>query len=80
MCERVVAFLTSLQEFFIVNSQLKNSMIPDPFVSHAMVSPVKSSNKGSGDNNGLRAKSVPTDRWKQWRCVSIEVHEHQIAS
>ena len=73
MCERVVAFLTSLQEFFIVNSQLKNSMIPDPFVSHAKVSLAKSSNEGYVDKNGFRAKSAPTDRWKQWLYVSIEV-------
>ena len=48
-------------------------MTPDHFVSHAKFSPAKSSNKGHGDKNGFRAKLVPTDRWKQWRCVSIEV-------
>ena len=48
-------------------------MTQDPFVSHAKVSPDKSSKKGYGDKNGFRAKSVPTDRWKQWLCVSIEV-------
>ena len=79
MYERVVAFFTSVQEFFVANSQLKNSnllnnsMIPDPFVSHAKVSLAKSSNEGYVDKNGFRAKSAPTDRWKQWLYVSIEV-------
>ena len=77
MYERVVAFFTSVQEFFVANSQLKNSnllnssMIPDPFVAHAKVSLAKSSNKGYGDKNGFRAKSAPTDRWKQWLYVPI---------
>ena len=66
MYERVVAFLTSVQEFFVANSQLKNSnllnnsMIPDPFVSHAKVSLAKSSNKGCGQK-WLQGK-VSSDR------------------
>ena len=63
----VVSFFTSIQEFFVLNSQsktssdFKNPMPPDSFVSPAEISPDNSSNrpnKGYGDKNGLRANCV----------------------
>ena len=70
MYVRDVAFLTALQEFFVVNSQLKisnqlkNPMTPDPFVSDAKVSPAKGSSKGYGDKNGFGQS-----QFRQTECV-----------
>ena len=82
MCERVVVFLTSVQEFFVFNSQKKNSnefknpLTPDSFISDAKVSPAKSSNNGYGDkiaSGKFRGNSIPKGCWKQRRCVGIKV-------
>ena len=52
-CEEVIAFLTSVQEFFVQTANQKNSyfMSPEPFFSLAKASPAKRSDKGYGDEN-----------------------------
>ena len=62
MYEKAIAFLTSVQEFFVSNSQ------SEPFVFRAKASPAKRSGKGYGDDNapfygsGNNLRSFPRNR------------------
>ncbi len=63
-------FLTSVQDFFVFNSQSKNSnqfknpMSREPFVSRAKVLPAKRNEKGYGDENDPNPRPKPRGQQK----------------
>ena len=58
-----------------IRIKFKNPMSPEPFVSRAKAPPVKRSEKGYGDENGLRTRGISG----RLELTTIDVSEERIA-